>query len=162
MDRQPPLQFPVGDAVDVELLFDEPKTGEGANGPWTMYKCLADGQERVFFATRNLHERLQRGGAHKGSQVRIVKTGEKSPFLLYVDGQEVSTDAQADTYAPATTSAPDKAAIIAGRMAMARALAGDDGHETQNSIFIQLNRDQVTPPARVLREAAELCDELFA
>tara|TARA_R110002110_G_scaffold147162_3_gene337578 strand:- start:3001 stop:3432 length:432 start_codon:yes stop_codon:yes gene_type:complete len=60
--------------TEVELSFDEPKTGEGQYGTWYLYgtKETING-ESGFFATQILHELLQGLGVKTGSKLVITK-----------------------------------------------------------------------------------------
>ena len=60
--------------TEVELSFDEPKTGEGQYGTWYLYgtKETING-ESGFFATQILHELLQGLGVKTGSKLVIMK-----------------------------------------------------------------------------------------
>ena len=55
----------------VELLYDQPRTGSNNYGDWYLYGVRKDGKETSFFATENLHKKLNVYG--QGSTVNIKK-----------------------------------------------------------------------------------------
>ena len=60
--------------TEVELSFDEPKTGEGQYGTWYLYGTKENIKgESGFFATQILHEILQGMGVKTGSKLIITK-----------------------------------------------------------------------------------------
>ena len=60
--------------TEVELSFDEPKTGEGQYGIWYLYGTKENIKgESGFFATQILHEILQGMGVKTGSKLVIMK-----------------------------------------------------------------------------------------
>ena len=85
--------------TEVELTFDEPKTGEGQYGTWYLYgiKETIKG-ESGFFATQILHELLQGKGVKSGSKLVITKIvkDEKTTWDVQITGggepKEVSID----------------------------------------------------------------------
>ena len=69
-----PMKFNPNMPVDVELSFDEPKTGEGQYGTWYLYGTKENIKgESGFFATQILHEILQGMGVKTGSKLVIIK-----------------------------------------------------------------------------------------
>ena len=68
------MKFNPNMPVDVELSFDEPKTGEGQYGTWYLYGTKENIKgESGFFATQILHEILQGMGVKTGSKLVIIK-----------------------------------------------------------------------------------------
>ena len=63
--------------TEVELSFDQPKTGEGKYGTWYLYGImpLITG-ENGFFATDLLHKKLQELGAKSGDKLVITKVAK--------------------------------------------------------------------------------------
>ena len=60
--------------TEVELSFDEPKTGDGQYGTWYLYGTKENIRgESGFFATQILHEILQGMGVKTGSKLVITK-----------------------------------------------------------------------------------------
>ena len=60
--------------TEVELSFDEPKTGDGQYGTWYLYGTKENIKgESGFFATQILHEILQGMGVKTGSKLVITK-----------------------------------------------------------------------------------------
>ena len=64
------IKFTPGETYELTLAYDTPKTGEGANGPWTLYGCE---DEKSFFATERLDALLQHNGAGKGTKAKAQK-----------------------------------------------------------------------------------------
>ena len=60
--------------TEVELSFDQPKSGEGKYGTWYLYgiKPLISG-ENGFFATDLLHQKLQELESKSGDKLIITK-----------------------------------------------------------------------------------------
>ena len=71
--------------TEVELTFDEPKTGENQYGTWYLYgiKQLITG-ENGFFATDLLHNRLQELGAKTGDKLLITKVAKNDKTFFDV------------------------------------------------------------------------------
>jgi len=65
----PKLEIPVGGSADITLQFDQPKIGEGPNGPYYLYGVEVMGQNHSYFASEKAHELLQHYG--KGDVVRV-------------------------------------------------------------------------------------------
>jgi hypothetical protein len=80
------IKFTPGETYELTLAYDTPKTGEGANGPWTLYGCE---EEKSFFATARLDELLRHNGASKGTRLHIFKEELKAPHRVWIDGAEV-------------------------------------------------------------------------
>ena len=60
--------------TEVELTFDEPKTGDGKYGTWYLYGTKENIKgESGFFATEILHDKLQGMGVKTGSKLIITK-----------------------------------------------------------------------------------------
>lgn len=56
----------------VELLYDEPKSGNNKYGRWFLYGVVKDGEETAFFInSENLHKKLSEYG--KGAKLNIKK-----------------------------------------------------------------------------------------
>tara|TARA_R110002020_G_scaffold434012_4_gene644161 strand:- start:7305 stop:7817 length:513 start_codon:yes stop_codon:yes gene_type:complete len=53
----------------VQLMFDQPKSGQNSYGNWYLYGCIKDGRETSFFATDNLHKKLSIYG--QGAELTI-------------------------------------------------------------------------------------------
>mgnify|MGYP003145458371 FL=1 len=69
MANKPTLEIPLKRAVNIKLLFDEPKIGHTSNGEWRLYGVLHDGVEKSYFASDKAHEMLQHYS--KGDWVNI-------------------------------------------------------------------------------------------
>ena len=85
--------------TNVELTFDEPKTGDGKYGTWYLYGTKENIKgESGFFATEILHDKLQGMGVKTGSNLIITKVvkDEKTTWDIKIVGedpiQEVSID----------------------------------------------------------------------
>jgi len=69
MANKPTLEIALKSAVNIKLLFDEPKIGHTSNGEWRLYGVLHDGVEKSYFASDKAHEMLQHYS--KGDWVNI-------------------------------------------------------------------------------------------
>ena len=65
----PKLEIPVGGSADITLQFDQPKIGEGPNGPYYLYGVEVMGEKKSYFASDKAHEYLQHYS--KGDVVRV-------------------------------------------------------------------------------------------
>jgi hypothetical protein len=79
--------------TEVELSFDEPKTGDGQYGTWYLYGTKENIKgESGFFATQILHEILQGMGVKTGSKLvitKVVNDNKTSWDVKPVDGGKV-------------------------------------------------------------------------
>ena len=76
--------------TEVELSFDEPKTGDGQYGTWYLYGTKENIKgESGFFATQILHELLQGLGVKAGSKLVITKvvTDNKTTWDVKPNGE---------------------------------------------------------------------------
>jgi hypothetical protein len=80
MTRRTKLELEINKPVTLELLFDEPITGESQYGSYSMYAVSVNGSEYSFFAPDEVHSELIKLGkcdkatitkfaAQKGSKV---------------------------------------------------------------------------------------------
>ena len=84
------MKFNPNMPVDVELSFDEPKTGDGQYGTWYLYGTKENIKgESGFFATQILHEILQGMGVKTGSKLVITKvvTDNKTTWDVKPNGE---------------------------------------------------------------------------
>ena len=65
----PKLEIPVGGSADITLQFDQPRNGEGPNGPYHLYGVEVMGEKKSYFASDKAHELLQH--YEKGDVVRV-------------------------------------------------------------------------------------------
>jgi len=65
----PKLEIPVGGSADITLQFDQPRNGEGPNGPYHLYGVEVMGKKHSYFASDKAHEYLQHYS--KGDVVRV-------------------------------------------------------------------------------------------
>jgi hypothetical protein len=65
----PKLEIPVGGSADITLQFDQPKIGNGPNGPYYLYGVEVMGQNFSYFASEKAHDLLQH--YEKGEVVRV-------------------------------------------------------------------------------------------
>ena len=81
------LQFRTNTEYSVKLNYDSPKTGNSQYGDWFMYSVGHDGEEKVFFATKFLHDKIKHYG--KGDTITIEKMevdGGKIEWNVFPDG----------------------------------------------------------------------------
>jgi|TARA_R110002020_G_scaffold188167_9_gene386844 hypothetical protein len=89
--QKPTLKFKANIPSEVELTFDEPKTGEGQYGTWYLYGCKHEGSEKVFFPSELLHKMIQLSGFKSGSKFTILKNeGDEGRMFFTVDGKKIS------------------------------------------------------------------------
>ena len=82
--------------TEVELTFDEPKTGDGKYGTWYLYGTKENIKgESGFFATEILHEKLQAMGVKTGSNLiitKIVKDDKTAWDIKLIGGETKEVD----------------------------------------------------------------------
>lgn len=78
----PKLEIPVGGSADITLQFDQPKIGEGPNGPYYLYGVEVMGEKKSYFASDFAHEALQHYG--KGDIVRVEHKSKGDGKTVYV------------------------------------------------------------------------------
>ncbi|MCB9249387.1 MAG: hypothetical protein H6613_12995 [Ignavibacteriales bacterium] len=71
MTRRTKLELEINKPVTIELLYDEPITGESQYGSYSMYAVSADGMEYSFFAPDEVHTELLK--LSKGDVAVITK-----------------------------------------------------------------------------------------
>ena len=94
------MKFNPNMPVDVELSFDEPKTGEGQYGTWYLYGTKENIKgESGFFATQILHELLQGLGVKTGSKLVITKvvSDNKTTWDVKNNGESSPVEKQSIT-----------------------------------------------------------------
>ena len=92
------ITFEVDKPVKVTLEYDDPTTGEGANGPWVKYTVSGD---RCFFASEGLHKKLQEAGLKKGDTFTIIKVaidGGKTAFNIELSHTEALDGVDKDVH----------------------------------------------------------------
>ena len=93
------LKFNPNLPTEVELTFDEPKTGEGKFGTWYLYgiKLTVKG-ENGFFATEILNDKLQVIGVKSGSKLIITKVvkDEKTTWDIKKVGEDQPKEVSID------------------------------------------------------------------
>ena len=73
MRTRPKLVLELDKPTVVKFLYDQPRAGEGAYGPWYAYTVETGGTEYVFFTAPQLHHLLQQLGVQKGTQVTLTR-----------------------------------------------------------------------------------------
>jgi len=82
------LQFKANLDYAVKLNYDQPKQGTSQYGDWYMYSVEHEGEEKVFFATPFLHDKLKHYG--KDDTITIQKMevgGGKVEWNIFPDGE---------------------------------------------------------------------------
>ena len=89
MDNPKTIKFDMNTDYNLILSFDEPKVfqNEQYGGNSTMYGAILSGEEVRFYASKGLHEEIQKQGLGKGAKchVKKVKPGDFPYFI--VNGQ---------------------------------------------------------------------------
>ena len=109
------IDWEIGNPRKFTLAFDEPKTGEGVNGKWTMYGFKngdLSSDKDCFFATESLHTMIKTLGAGEGDDITIEKCQEGEIAFFKVNGlslDEMNKGGSAEKIAEASpTSEVDK------------------------------------------------------
>lgn len=88
-DKKPVLKFKANIPVEVELTFDEPKTGESEYGEWFMYGCKEKDTEKIFFPSKTLHTMIQMLEFKSGSKFTVLKVEQDDGKMKFtVDGKD--------------------------------------------------------------------------
>ena len=88
-ERKPILKFKANIPAEVELTFDEPKTGEGQYGEWFMYGCKHEGEEKIFFPSKTLNAMIQALNFKKDSKFTVLKVEQDDGKMKFtVNGKD--------------------------------------------------------------------------
>ena len=111
-DQKPKLMFKANIPTEVELTFDEPKSGEHKEyGTWYLYGCKHDGEEKVFFPSKTLHTLIQMLGFKEGSKFTILKEEQDDGKMKFtVDGKDFD-QIKKEVESPPSADKSDNAAI---------------------------------------------------
>ncbi|MBA4316762.1 MAG: hypothetical protein C0412_00020 [Flavobacterium sp.] len=71
MTQRTKLELPLNQSVDIELLYDEPVSGNSSYGNYNLYAVSVKGIEYSFFPTAEVHEQIK--SLKKGSRATITK-----------------------------------------------------------------------------------------
>lgn len=71
MTQRTKLELPLNQPVDIELLYDEPVSGNSSYGNYNLYAVSVKGIEYSFFPTAEVHEQIK--SLKKGSRATITK-----------------------------------------------------------------------------------------
>lgn len=82
MTQRAKLELPLNNPIEVELLYDEPITGQSQYGSYFMYAVRCKGEEYTFFAPEEVHEELKKLG--KGDRAVITKLAAQRGDKLVV------------------------------------------------------------------------------
>lgn len=77
------LELQINSPINLELLFDEPLTGESKFGEYYMYVVKNGEQEYSFFAPLSVHEQLK--DKSKGTKFQLTKTVTQKGKKLITD-----------------------------------------------------------------------------
>tara|TARA_Y100000004_G_scaffold158616_1_gene185015 strand:- start:2170 stop:2589 length:420 start_codon:yes stop_codon:yes gene_type:complete len=86
------FKFQVGHPKEVELAFDEPRSGVSEHGAWYLYGIKTDinDENDSFFATPTLHSMIQTFKAKKGTKLTIEKCFEGDIPFYKVNGLSIN------------------------------------------------------------------------
>ena len=59
MTTRPKLEIPINEPITLELLYDEPVTGNSRYGRYNMYAVSIGGEEFCYFAPDEVHDKLK-------------------------------------------------------------------------------------------------------
>lgn len=99
--------------TEVTLKFDTPKEIEGKWGPQWMYTVIHNGQEKVIYATKGLHGRIEEQGGKAGDTFSIIRRGEGKETrwdVLHVNDLHLRGEARQNPQPDINQSAPAKPA----------------------------------------------------
>ena len=84
-NARPKVDLKLNEPVRLKLLRDEPYTGENSYGPYYMYSVEEGGEEKVFFATQEVHTKIRGSKLLQGDEFILEKTATQR-------GKRVVTD----------------------------------------------------------------------
>lgn len=84
-DQRPKLELELGKAVEMELMYDEPKEGEGEYGKWYAWGVKVGGTAYTYFPSHAIAELMLKEGVKRGTKITVRKTaGERDGKLYHV------------------------------------------------------------------------------
>jgi len=90
--------------TEITLKFDSPKEIEGNWGPQWMYGVWHEGEEKVIYATKGLHNAIENTGSKANDTLSIIRTGEGKETrwsVLHTDDISLAGDAKKGNSKPA-------------------------------------------------------------
>lgn len=92
MVQRQKLELEVNKPIELELLFDDPVSGENQYGPYNLYAVkTSDGSEYAFFPPREVHESLKelKAGDHAIITKIAAQRGNRiiSKYDVSIDGK---------------------------------------------------------------------------
>jgi len=115
--KSPQFKPEFNKTYNVELKFDEPKTGEGQYGTWYMYAVLVDGVDHIWFP--NEYQRPSLEGYGKGSKFSVTATPvEREGGKVYKRLEIIAQTKKEDKPEPApyVATTPDWDKIAEGKV----------------------------------------------
>lgn len=89
-EKQPQVEIKMNIPELITFKFNDPKTGQGQHGTWYLYGVENRGEDKVFFPTEYLNEKIRAFAPLQGKTLEIVKTegeGKSVVWLVNVPGQ---------------------------------------------------------------------------
>ncbi len=72
-NQRPRVEVGLNETAVLKLLRDKAHIGESAHGPYYMYSVSHDGEEKVLFATAEVHQQILESGLKSGDAFSIKK-----------------------------------------------------------------------------------------
>ena len=73
-NNRPKIDLKLNEPVRLKLLRDEPYTGENSYGAYYMYSVEESGEEKVYFATQEVHMKIREKKLRTGDEFLLEKT----------------------------------------------------------------------------------------
>ena len=73
-NNKPKVDLKLNEPVRLKLLRDEPYTGENSYGAYYMYSVEEGNQEKVYFATQDVHMKIRQSKLIAGDEFILEKT----------------------------------------------------------------------------------------
>ena len=73
-NNRPKVDLKLNEPVRLKLLRDEPYTGENSYGAYYMYSVQEGGEEKVYFATQEVHMKIRENKLRTGDEFLLEKT----------------------------------------------------------------------------------------
>ena len=73
-NNRPKIDLKLNEPVRLKLLRDEPYTGENSYGQYYMYSVQESGEEKVYFATQDVHMKIRENKLRTGDEFLLEKT----------------------------------------------------------------------------------------
>jgi hypothetical protein len=101
MEQRPKVELPLNETATLVLQRDKAITGENGHGKYYLYLVQQGTDERAFFATAEIHQKILESGLKTGDSFSVRKVAVQNGKKLTTEVEFAVVEKNA---APATTS----------------------------------------------------------